>query len=566
MVRRTLSATVVVLLVVALLVGRPGRAYAWGASAAVLPAAAIAAGGAGAGVISGAAATAPALLATPGSAVAAAGTAGVAAGVVLPAAIVVGGAAVIFLGARWALTGSAPWQWGEAGDPAVALTEADGMVATIPGWGLSGLSASQSGTGTVIRPTGQTWSRVIKCTNQSGQYGGSFGPGASFSWSCQAGNTLEYVCIGVLQTPCGDGYPGNPVRAYWRADAVGDPVPAWGGDPGAEARVRVTAQCRSSSGVRSVTVDSPAYGPSDPLPAIPEVECEAGERLDEYRVDRVVPGTDVPDVPLIEPMVIPQPEVYPEWLDPADWDAWDECIIMIPEPCPLEVVERDAEGNPDPERILAPPLGWGWWLHPDRESLYACMWGSIVLPLEECAALAWERDPVTGEWRTRPPEEGVQSLPDSTPDGQPEGTPGGEGCMARDVEEGSGWMSRWIFRGVRCALEWAFVPSAETMARLQSVPDVVTSRTPFAQIAAVGDIADAVRQGEQSCWDIRVSMPEQWPFGDVEILDTCDVEHPIVARMIQLRPLLTVMIYLVLFLPLGWWAWRTYAPASTSSA
>ena len=49
-------------------------------------------------------------------------------------------------------------------------------------------------------------------------------------------------------------------------------------------------------------------------------------------------------------------------------------------------------------------------------------------------------------------------------------------------------------------------------------------------------------------------------------MDTCDESEPVVGWLKSNRALLSVAVWVSMLAPIGWWAWRTYAPASTGTA
>lgn len=273
-------------------------------------------------------------------------------------------------------------------------------------------------------------------------------------------------------------------------------------------------------------------------------------------------------------------------------------------PCEVGIFERPEE-FPDPiDPIVVPPVPCdvlncnGWWNDPKRDSKYECWWyrpstgTGIPLPLDQCVAHQWKIDPDSGAIQTLDPNTddgwspgvrpGTQpqpnpdpspspspgTLPNPNPDGQPDGAPRpDDGCMSRDVEEGTGWMSRWVFRGVSCALEWAFVPSEATLTEVETTIQTATTKAPFSYMTSVvgwvGDFSDI----PTSCLDIGPVFPEGQGIARTEltVIDSCGA-HAVTDEVESYRPILTVAVWGFFILPFAWWAWRQYAPGSQGDA
>lgn len=530
---RATSFVIAVVLVLAVGLARPARAFA--PPPVMLPVSALAGGA----VLSGATATGSA------GTVAATGAVGIASGVLAPLAIVVGGAAIMYVGYRYFAGDGLPWEWANASDP--DLVPADGFAGDLVSTGdqvihprftvgppeIGRGNAFQSRRSVVAGPRvdgafgvrmryaafdslGQTALLPSGCSAWGVVTGGiaegswwlqtpAGCDGAALAAMIQSSTHTIYLLTGSQNQPNPDGYWQLHVLSYAHGDEM------WDGDPSARAIVRTSARCENvNTGASRVVVrESPAYAPTAPLPLIPGIECNPDERIKELEVERVVPGTNVPPRPLILPLITPQPGDYPDWLPETDWPGWDGGVNN-PGESDLRVIDIEY-----PDRMVPP--GWWWW--PDRESRVQCEWetptGLVLLPLEECAALA-----------PQPPGAPLPELPEPTPDGQPPTAPEpGQDCMTRREEEG-GFGSWIVFRGVACALQWAFVPQ-QTPQRLAQLQAEATARPPVSTGVAVASGMQSTLQGWAAAGDGCTQMPELWRQDGDSYRLPCTPPHPV---------------------------------------
>jgi hypothetical protein len=120
----------------------------------------------------------------------------------------------------------------------------------------------------------------------------------------------------------------------------------------------------------------------------------------------------------------------------------------------------------------------------------------------------------------------------------------------------------WVYVPVKCALLWAFVPSAETQAALGNLGAGLADKVPFSWIGDAGTWVTAAFDANGHCLHLDASVG---PFGDITFLDTC-TPGAVEGILMQYRTLLGVALYVGLLAPLLWWAWRTYAPGTQASA
>jgi hypothetical protein len=223
----------------------------------------------------------------------------------------------------------------------------------------------------------------------------------------------------------------------------------------------------------------------------------------------------------------------------------------------------------------------GWWTV-DGTSGYSCKWGTPAnpqlysLPLADCQAVIHDGqldtasgpdpDPITdpatdrGTGTSNFPGTGTNNPP--LVDGPAVDTTDATGasCM------GGAWSwnpVNWIYIPIKCALQWALVPTAETQVQLDALSARASSSIPFSY---VGDIVTWFGtftgvSATSGCYSI--TLPLGSFIGDVPVFSTCS---GLGAILEDHRGILSVAIYASFVLPLVWWAWRAYAPGSTGVA
>lgn len=261
----------------------------------------------------------------------------------------------------------------------------------------------------------------------------------------------------------------NPAVGMVVAARVADPeAPPSTGDPsfvgGATATVRADYECTDpvTSTVTQHSVHGDSYvDPTQPAAMPGTVLCPEGQRMTDAQLFRELPGH--PDEPLTAPLVVPT--TVPDFI-PSEWETeWNDCVDLGD--CELIIEDvRDAES-----RRMVPPWDVGWWWNPDRDSDYQCSYlmpdgTKIPLPLEQCAPLQWEWDESTKTWVNAPTTSADPTLEPPTQTGEPPGAPQMDtNCFTGGSENPEqGFVSRVVFHGVACALQWAFVPSETFMA------------------------------------------------------------------------------------------------------
>jgi hypothetical protein len=474
------------------------------------------------------------------------------------AAVLVGGA--LYVGYRHLSGQPIEWFWQDGyADPGTAGAS-NGVTKSIEGWSITPVPqpiATQSLT--VVRPSSTNYGRYHYCRNTVTNAlilssGGSISV-TSYSIDCTAGgarpnDVLDSICIGTAQLGEAACFANTSTstKYIWKASAIGP-----GGltfPNGVEATLRSELECRPDGGGTTFFVNvtsAPYTNPAQP-PPFPDASCPPGSHIVNARLLREAPGVTplVITNPMQTPAIVPAPSYVPT-LDQPDWDL---CMTRV-RLCQLQVWQRS------PARVLAPPGDVGWQLDPNREALYDCRWvwtgGFISLPLDQCASLQWEG--TTGTVTQPAPS-------DTTTLDPPVATTSGTRCDTGGTE--SGFLgSNLISRGVKCALQWAFVPSPTTMAHLQTAGQNIQSRPPFSVVTATASWVGGMTAPPESteCLVVAATIRnDQYP-----IVNSCQ-PNAVTAYIIGARGFLAIAVYGFFLLPLAWWAWRQYAPGSQGMA
>lgn len=174
-----------------------------------------------------------------------------------------------------------------------------------------------------------------------------------------------------------------------------------------------------------------------------------------------------------------------------------------------------------------------------RQDSYRCMWGPYSMPLSDCYVLerayqtdvartvtvddpaAVDGDPATvpapGTGTNPEPVPGTGTGTLTLPDTYPDNYPGAAGDAPAAAEEGgecfpTGWgvfnPLGWVYKPVRCALEWAFVPQTPLSTRVQRVQTAYSDTPPGRFVDALYGSSSPWGQtpGAAACPDWRISV------------------------------------------------------------
>lgn len=220
-------------------------------------------------------------------------------------------------------------------------------------------------------------------------------------------------------------------------------------------------------------------------------------------VDPSCDGSALVSVTVTEEGTGLDPWVLYEWTLPVELSAWaqayPECTGGA---CLLELHYVDPASGTRLACFDSPELCLGWFEAPLKADTYVCTYGTHDVALAECNMYAPTFDParwpVSGAAPYGDPETG-ESAP-----GAPVVVPAPDnGCPPPFT-----WTSLvtpwWYYKGVTCALTWAFVPSQTTIGRLEGFRSEVSGRAPVSYMVTGVEWIDAAADGlssDGSCAD-----------------------------------------------------------------
>lgn len=213
-------------------------------------------------------------------------------------------------------------------------------------------------------------------------------------------------------------------------------------------------QCRTESFVETA--------PTIPRPCEPEVPD--WEIITERTVE-VVPETDTGYVPGSNPtrgiQTTTVPDVVRDWQ--RDHPGCDETLCLLD-------LELEGVGScfDNPEECA------DWYTDPNKTTRYTCTYGGSVVDLGQCVKYARLFKPGALQQGTAYPQPGTSnpSAGPSAPTSSPPNTSTAPGTSVSDPTRNrdcfpTGWgifnPFEWVFKPVKCALEWAFVPRQEVV-------------------------------------------------------------------------------------------------------
>lgn len=458
-----------------------------------------------------------------------------------PAAVSGAGGLVGLVGGVAAAVGIKSWQ---AGSVQVAAGGATGLTAdaapagwvgsnTVPGrFDCSVGTAHVSATATfTVSGTGSTLTGTATLPTQPNSscfwYPGTTGYGGAVlnvfsSTGASLGSLVGTTSTGgpVTHTVTFPGTPwtgtmngnGTPYGGTWYA--VGNPsrpADSSAGQGTITRRLTCTDGTTTATQTQAIPVNIAAAGTF----AYPELDCPSGMVVKQFGADLTpstggTPQTVIPDT-ATSGDVQAIPSQYPQCLSSA---------------CALRLFKQPAVGSPS--GTPAADCGDGaaacpdWYTDPARASDYQCEWGPYTVSLDHCSVYR-----VPGE-----------VLPNSyvAPDGTTTYVawpplPSASASASPSPTSGDCWPSgysafnplQWVLMPVRCALSWAFVPSAATSTAWQSFVTDASARPPVNVAVGGVQFTNAVISGLSGSGDCT-SLPLQMaggPMGPSASFDLC---------------------------------------------
>lgn len=328
-----------------------------------------------------------------------------------------------------------------------------------------------------------------------------------------------------------------------------------------------TIECKGTDGVKArnsssqVIVASPSG--SFPLPWMP---CPSGKVMTGYGT------TWQPDSgALID--VVP-------WTGTAGWvqdipTAHPDCLTGD---CHLDLRKRQPGGAPATSCGYNAQACGDWYADPSKADDYQCFWGANPVTLETCSTfrrpgqtLPNVKTQTDAGGVTRPTVDVVDTFPSLAADPPPASAPAPGSAPESSDCFPSGWSSitnpvEWVLKPVGCALTWAFVPTTLPQT-VDSVVTKVQTRAPVVELGSVFTWFGNGPTGASHCVVFTLPFHTFAEFlPDVKVFDTCDLSSPVIAWLVGHRTLLGVFIWVDVLAPLGWWAWKQYAPGASGVA
>lgn len=279
------------------------------------------------------------------------------------------------------------------------------------------------------------------------------------------------------------------------------------GEPAPQHKLRFTVTCQAPDGTQTTSTSySATFKEADTvLPPIQVEPCPTGAipvEQQTYEGDSTGAGGS----PVITWQHPVDPAVPDPYADCAPGGSAAPCLVQLRKIDPATGADLacDAPGvdctdfDPDAD---------------GETSLYRCEWGTHVIDLADCTAVKpATAGPTTGE--------DTGSFPLSGP------TPGGEDCL------GSGWSWNpwsWIYVPVKCALEWAFVPSSSTLTDAStSLSEAYNGSALGTVVTGAGDVVGGVSGivsaagGDDCSGPALPAVPSVGLAGESHPLSACD--------------------------------------------
>lgn len=313
--------------------------------------------------------------------------------------------------------------------------------------------------------------------------------------------TIEFVVVGTATVVGSASSPltpdGVPTVATWYRPGHPERPPWVGENP---VRTWVTGYECADGAVGSIT--SAAFREADPeWPAIPQAPCVSG--IIRLTVDQVTEG--LPTVRVLD------------WTAPSPLiDTYEDFPECAGGGCHLLLEKFDAVT----QRWLscfAGGLCADWWpaFEADpvvAEESYRCTYSGQTVPLAECKVYAHAFGP--GPPVISDPETG--DPPVLTPEEDP--GPDADNTCPPPFDWTSMFNPWWYFKGMSCALEWAFVPRSDVIGReIALTRQTLEARPPFSIITSVQPTVSGFLDGWDSGCSSDLAAFDPWEEGRLSI-------------------------------------------------
>lgn len=292
-----------------------------------------------------------------------------------------------------------------------------------------------------------------------------------------------------------------PVGHTDRPEVDADPVRTW----------RTTWEC--SEGPGGVLESAPFHESSPQWPGLPSASCAAGV-VTHVLVEQITEGG--PTTTITEWTA---PQAFQDWATQRSECLDGSCLLVLSRIDPQTGTRLSCFDNPD--------LCLDWWSSPTKAEQFECTYGGSVVTLSECDLYRPTFNRAVGQPTTDNdgrPVPAAESAPygDPTAEGNP--LPDPAPTLEPTPEQDTScpppftWTSLinpwWQFKAVGCALEWAFVPSADTVtAQVQATKSELMARPPLSLAAPVAGTLGGLADGWGTGCEGNVADFDPWGEG-----------------------------------------------------
>jgi len=354
---------------------------------------------------------------------------------------------------------------------------------------------------------------------------------------CNAGEVLDGFYLAASKAPA------NAQMAAMSWGTLQPTLPVVEGDVGfGKYEVDVTCKNWQTQAIEHLTSYTMA---SDGGAVLPSCAGRLGEDW------RAIGLKVAPAMPEIDNEPIPNEIEVPDFL-PLEWDE------LLPEDPDWQPSQESKKGTAldiwiDGARCYESLTICRTWtkLAEKEPTRVKCQWGTSIISLAQCNVLKDFYKPdtevITGT-ETSTPTTGTTDTTTGTTTGTTTATDTSLKTPENETTKGvcfpSGWgllnPIDWVYKPVKCALTWGFVPTTPMSARLSRMKDRFANKAPFKWIESMAVIPASIPTSGCPNWRIQVGNIDRniicgTPFGDA---------------MRSARPVFTVMVLGAAFWPL----------------
>lgn len=257
-------------------------------------------------------------------------------------------------------------------------------------------------------------------------------------------------------------------------------------------RVDVTCKNAVTGETQHLVADS-AWSEEDPTGVLPSCKGRLGD--DWYMTNATV----TPTLPKVDGEPIPDEIEIPDFVP----DEWTKEVQTTDHP-DWQPCETDGKGcalsvwiDNDPCSVGAGDCVKWTEVLTQTPNRVTCKYGTRVIESRLCLSIPYAYSPTTTNQTTGTKPDTTTSGPGF---GQPTTTlpdPQDQQAKGECFPHGWGLLNpvEWVYKPVKCALVWAFVPKTPIQVRMDRMTAQLEGRAPFSWIAALGDLPGSVAGG-----------------------------------------------------------------------